>query len=51
LGEGARKQTGLNPPLLDLDGTLIESVYQHVLAWSGTLHEVKINLRPTNRKE
>jgi len=50
LGERARKQAGLNPSLLDLDGTLIESVYQPVLAWSETLHELKINLPPANRK-
>lgn len=26
------------PALLDLDGTLVDSVYQHVLAWQATLH-------------
>ena len=26
--------------LFDLDGTLIDSVYQHVLAWSEALQEV-----------
>jgi HAD superfamily hydrolase (TIGR01549 family) len=30
--------------LFDLDGTLIDSVYQHVLAWREALAEVDINL-------
>jgi HAD superfamily hydrolase (TIGR01549 family) len=30
--------------LFDLDGTLIDSVYQHVLAWRAALHEVGISL-------
>jgi beta-phosphoglucomutase-like phosphatase (HAD superfamily) len=30
--------------LFDLDGTLIDSVYQHVVAWSEALEEVGINL-------
>jgi HAD superfamily hydrolase (TIGR01509 family) len=30
--------------LLDLDGTLIDSVYEHVLAWREALHEMKIEL-------
>jgi HAD superfamily hydrolase (TIGR01509 family) len=35
-----------NPPafLFDLDGTLIDSVYQHVIAWRDALEEVGINL-------
>ncbi len=34
------------PPafLFDLDGTLIDSVYQHVLAWREALQSVDINL-------
>jgi HAD superfamily hydrolase (TIGR01509 family) len=34
------------PPafLFDLDGTLIDSVYQHVIAWRDALEEVGINL-------
>ncbi len=30
--------------LFDLDGTLVDSVYQHVLAWRVALHEVGIDL-------
>ena len=30
--------------LFDLDGTLIDSVYQHVLAWREALQSVDINL-------
>jgi HAD superfamily hydrolase (TIGR01549 family) len=30
--------------LFDLDGTLVDSVYQHVLAWRGALHEAGIDL-------
>lgn len=30
--------------LLDLDGTLVDSVYQHVLAWQTALQEVHIEL-------
>ncbi len=30
--------------LFDLDGTLIDSVYQHVLAWREALQEVGISL-------
>lgn len=35
------KQTAL---VFDLDGTLVDSVYQHVLAWSEALQEVGIEL-------
>jgi HAD superfamily hydrolase (TIGR01509 family) len=36
----------MSPPalLFDLDGTLIDSVYQHVLAWQEALHGVGIDL-------
>src|SRR4029453_18540415 len=36
----------LGPPafLFDLDGTLIDSVYQHVLAWQEALNAVGIEL-------
>ena len=30
--------------LLDLDGTLVDSVYQHVLAWREALEEAGIEL-------
>jgi beta-phosphoglucomutase-like phosphatase (HAD superfamily) len=30
--------------LFDLDGTLVDSVYQHVVAWREALEEVGINL-------
>ena len=31
--------------LFDLDGTLVDSVYQHVLAWQEALHAAGIELR------
>src|SRR5213594_213061 len=30
--------------LFDLDGTLVDSVYQHVLAWREAMHEAGIEL-------
>ena len=30
--------------LFDLDGTLVDSVYQHVLAWKSALDTEKIEL-------
>lgn len=43
---GAGNATGSAPPafLFDLDGTLVDSVYQHVLAWHEALSEVGIQL-------
>src|SRR4051812_44050212 len=32
------------PMLLDLDGTLVDSVYEHVMAWREALEEVDIRL-------
>ena len=32
------------PLLLDLDGTLVDSVYEHVMAWREALEEVEIRL-------
>jgi HAD superfamily hydrolase (TIGR01509 family) len=40
-------ESDLNPQpalLFDLDGTLVDSVYQHVLAWSAALEEAGIQL-------
>lgn len=37
----ARQQTSF---LFDLDGTLVDSVYDHVLAWSEALHEEGIEI-------
>jgi phosphoglycolate phosphatase-like HAD superfamily hydrolase len=37
-------QPGRPAFLFDLDGTLIDSVYQHVIAWREALEEVGINL-------
>lgn len=31
--------------LFDLDGTLVDSVYQHVLAWRDALDEMRLELR------
>lgn len=36
--------TGKPAFLFDLDGTLIDSVYEHVLAWREALREMKIEL-------
>jgi HAD superfamily hydrolase (TIGR01509 family) len=38
---GARKDSAF---LFDLDGTLIDSVYQHVIAWREALEQVGVNL-------
>ena len=37
---------GMSPPafLFDLDGTLIDSVYQHVLAWREALEDTGMEL-------
>jgi HAD superfamily hydrolase (TIGR01549 family) len=40
----AEESPGRTAFLFDLDGTLIDSVYQHVLAWRQALKEVGINL-------
>jgi HAD superfamily hydrolase (TIGR01509 family) len=37
-------QTGIAAFLFDLDGTLVDSVYQHVLAWHEALNEAGIPL-------
>src|SRR5579872_922818 len=39
-----REGTGRPAMLFDLDGTLIDSVYQHVLAWHETLESAGIPL-------
>ncbi|HET8563013.1 MAG TPA: HAD family hydrolase [Candidatus Binatia bacterium] len=38
------RATGLQGFLFDLDGTLVDSVYQHVLAWRQALEEAGIEL-------
>ena len=39
------QETSQSPALLfDLDGTLIDSVYQHVLAWHEALEELGVSL-------
>src|ERR1700742_3539706 len=39
------EETSQSPALLfDLDGTLIDSVYQHVLAWHEALEEMGLSL-------
>jgi HAD superfamily hydrolase (TIGR01509 family) len=35
---------GVPPILLDLDGTLVDSVYEHVMSWREALEEVDIRL-------
>ena len=42
--EPQRDSPGQLAFLFDLDGTLIDSVYQHVLAWSEALQEVGLSL-------
>ena len=41
-----RQELGPNQPafLFDLDGTLVDSVYQHVVAWREALERVDINM-------
>ena len=41
---GTNSQSHAPPVLFDLDGTLADSVYQHVLAWRAALEEAGINL-------
>jgi HAD superfamily hydrolase (TIGR01509 family) len=41
MGDGAAARTAF---LFDLDGTLVDSVYQHVLAWREALEKVGIEL-------
>ena len=43
MGEG-KLQTGHPALLFDLDGTLLDSVYQHVLAWSEALQHEGLDL-------
>src|SRR5213593_3178804 len=45
-GRKARRKTVGNAPaiLFDLDGTLVDSVYQHVLAWREALEKAGIEL-------
>jgi len=42
--EKARQQSRRPAILFDLDGTLIDSVYQHVIAWRAALTEIGIDL-------
>lgn len=42
--DAQRDSPGQTAFLFDLDGTLIDSVYQHVLAWSEALQEVGLSL-------
>jgi HAD superfamily hydrolase (TIGR01509 family) len=42
--EPPSEPSGQTAFLFDLDGTLIDSVYQHVLAWSEALQEVGLSL-------
>lgn len=44
--EASRDRSGRGGPafLFDLDGTLVDSVYQHVLAWREALESVGIEL-------
>jgi HAD superfamily hydrolase (TIGR01509 family) len=44
LGENALSQPGRIAILFDLDGTLVDSVYQHVLAWREALEGAGIEL-------
>lgn len=44
MGQPAPLQTSRPAMLFDLDGTLLDSVYQHVLAWNEALREAGIEL-------
>ncbi len=46
MGGNASRQPGAHRPalLFDLDGTLVDSVYQHVLAWREALEEAGVEL-------
>jgi HAD superfamily hydrolase (TIGR01549 family) len=43
-GDGVRRAEGPPAFLFDLDGTLVDSVYQHVLAWQEALDEMGIEV-------
>ena len=45
-GYVARVSTASSRPVvvLDLDGTLVDSVYQHVVAWQAALHDVGLHV-------
>jgi len=38
----SRQRASIPPLLLDLDGTLVDSVYEHVMAWREALEDVEI---------
>ncbi len=42
--KGGKSREGETPFIFDLDGTLIDSVYQHVLAWREALEKIGIEL-------
>ena len=42
--DSVRDSPGQTSFLFDLDGTLIDSVYQHVLAWREALQSVGVSL-------
>ena len=44
LKKGGKSREGETPFIFDLDGTLIDSVYQHVLAWREALEKIGIEL-------
>ena len=39
--------TPFDSVILDLDGTLVDSVYQHVVAWQWAFHDVGLRVRST----
>ena len=43
-GDAANRNAGVAAFLFDLDGTLVDSVYQHVLSWHEALHAEGIRL-------
>lgn len=42
------KHSRIDTVVLDLDGTLVDSVYQHVLAWQVAFHEVGLRVSATD---
>jgi HAD superfamily hydrolase (TIGR01509 family) len=42
--EAMSARSSLSPILFDLDGTLVDTVYEHVIAWSTALREADITI-------
>ena len=40
------REVALPPMLFDLDGTLVDSAYQHALAWHETFTDFRMDIPP-----